>query len=109
MPDTPLKAQWFQVLLALSEEPRHGFAIRDAVEARTGGGMVLWPATLYGLLRDLSEMGWISELEGDRAPDPDGRRRYYELTAPGRQRLIDEAGRLEEWAALARAGLRPEG
>lgn len=107
-PDTPLKPHWFQVLLALSEHPRHGFAIREAVEARTDGGMVLWPATLYGVLRDLTDAGWIVELDGDQAPDDDGRRKYYELTPAGRRRLLDEARRLEGWAAAARAGLRPE-
>src|SRR5690606_23464071 len=62
--DTPLKANRFQVLLALSEGPLHGFAIREVVEERTNGGMTLWPATLYGVLRDLAEAGWIAELEG---------------------------------------------
>lgn len=108
MESTPLKPHRFQVLLALSDGPRHGFSIRDAVEERTDGGMVLWPATLYGVLRDLAEEGWIRELEPDRAPDDDGRRKYYELTPAGRTRLLEEARRLEGWAAAARAGLRPE-
>ena len=108
MDSTPLKPHWFQVLLALSHGPRHGFSIRDAVEERTAGGVVLWPATLYGVLRDLAESGWIRELEPDQAPDRDGRRKYYELTTAGRTRLLDEARRLEGWAAAARAGLRPE-
>ncbi|MBT8337061.1 MAG: PadR family transcriptional regulator [Gemmatimonadetes bacterium] len=108
MESTPLKPHWFQVLLALSEGPRHGFAIRDAVEERTAGGMVLWPATLYGVLRDLADAGWIQELGAGEAPDADARRKYYELTAAGRDRLLDEARRLEGWAAAARAGLRPE-
>ena len=108
MDSTPLKPNWFQVLLALSEGPRHGFSIRDAVEERTDGGMVLWPATLYGVLRDLSDAGWIQELAAAEAPDADARRKYYTLTPAGRTRLLEEARRLEGWAAAARAGLLPE-
>lgn len=78
------------------------------MEDRTNGGMVLWPATLYGVLRDLAEAGWIVELDGERTPDDDGRRKYYDLTPEGRGRLLDEARRLEGWAAAARAGLRAE-
>jgi DNA-binding PadR family transcriptional regulator len=100
--DAPLKPHWFQVLLALAEEPRHGYAIREAVETRTGGAMVLWPATLYGVLRDLAHGGLVAELDADEAPDDDARRKYYRLTPEGRARLLDEAERLAGWAAAAR-------
>lgn len=106
MSDAPLKPQSFQVLLALAEAPRHGFAIREAVEARTDGGMVLWPATLYGLLRDLSTEGLIEELPPARVDDDDGRRKYYGLTPNGRERLRTEADRLAGWAEAARQGLQ---
>lgn len=102
----PLKPQWFQVLLALSDAPLHGYAIREAVEERTDGGTVLWPATLYGVLRELSDAGWIRELTVDEAPVDDARRKYWRLTPEGRRRLLDEAERLESWAAAARARLR---
>jgi DNA-binding PadR family transcriptional regulator len=99
----PLKAQWFHVLLALGAGEAHGFGIRERVEERTGGKMKLWPATLYGTIRQLTERSLIEALEGDDDPDDDGRRRYYRLTAFGRQVLQAEADRLESLVRDARA------
>jgi DNA-binding PadR family transcriptional regulator len=109
MTDAPLKPHWFQVLLALSDGPRHGFAIREAVEERTAGGTVLWPATLYGVLRDLADAGLVAEVDAGEAPDDDGRRKYYRLSPAGRARLLAEADRLEGWAEAARRGVRARG
>lgn len=99
----PLKQPWFHVLLALGDGDAHGFAIRERVEVRTGGRLKLWPATLYGTIRQLGERGLIEALEGDEDPDGDGRRRYYRLTASGREALQAEADRLESLARDARA------
>jgi DNA-binding PadR family transcriptional regulator len=91
------------VLLALGAGDAHGFAIRERVEERTGGKLKLWPATLYGTIRQLTEHELIEALEGDDDPDDDGRRRYYRLTSYGRQALRAEADRLEGLAQAARA------
>lgn len=91
----------FHILLVLASEPLHGYAIRQEVEERTGGEVRLWPATLYGTLKDLSERGWIEETESPGGSDDDSRRRYYALTAAGRVVLMEEASRLEELARLA--------
>ncbi len=66
----PLKPQWFHILLALSEEPRHGLGITRAVLVQTNDKLRLWPATLYGALDDLTEKGWIAEVTepGERPP-----------------------------------------
>ncbi len=40
----PLKTTWLHILLALADGARHGYAIRAAVEERTGGAVRLWPA-----------------------------------------------------------------
>lgn len=99
-----MKRQWFHVLLALSEEPKHGSGIVRAVLEQTDDELRLWPATLYGSLDTLSSMGWIEE--ATEAPDrPEGeseRKRFYRLTAQGAGALADEGKRLQ---ALARAAL----
>jgi DNA-binding PadR family transcriptional regulator len=101
---TPLSPQVFLILLSLAAEDRHGYAIIQDVEQRTDGEMVLTASTLYAALKRLLDAGWIAE----RATKPKGekddpRRRYYELTAVGRQAARAEARRLERLSQLARA------
>lgn len=98
-----MKTAWFHILLALADGAQHGFAIRQSVEARTEGGVKLYPATLYGSLRALSEAGLIEALEGEDDPDDDQRRRYYDLTPAGREALRDEVARLQQLVDEARA------
>jgi len=107
---SPLKSQWFHILLALSEDPRHGSGIVRSVLEQTNGSLRLWPATLYGSLEDLAERGWIEELttESDR-PEESERRRYYRITRDGSGVLAAEANRMQTLAsaALARVASGP--
>jgi len=103
----PLKPVWFHIMLSLSEQPSHGYAIRQAVHARTKGKIQLWPATLYGSLSEIEHAGLIEEWQSD-AQDDVGRR-SYRLTAPGRRLLAAETERLETLVRLARAALRGRG
>jgi hypothetical protein len=57
----PLKPAWFHILLTLSEQPTHGYAIRQAVEKRTDGQLRLWPATLYGSIGEMEDAGLIEQ------------------------------------------------
>ncbi|MDX1567543.1 MAG: PadR family transcriptional regulator [Longimicrobiales bacterium] len=95
----------FHIMLVLAAGALHGYAIRKEVEDRTDGGIRLWPATLYGKLRELTDRGWIEESESAGGPDDDPRRRYYVLTREGRSALGAEAARLERLARLARRRL----
>jgi len=95
----PLRTAWFHILLALADGPQHGYGIRALVDERSG--IQLWPATLYGTIRKLTEAGLIEELEG--AEDDDARRRYYQLTAFGRDVLGAEADRLQSLVDAARS------
>jgi len=95
----------FHMLAALAAGPRHGYAIRQEVEARTEGEVRLWPASLYGALQELTARGWIRETESPLGGEDDPRRRYYEVTAAGRGALAEEARRLEALAGFARARL----
>ena len=106
----PLKPAAFHILLALGNGARHGYAIRAAVEELTQGGIKLWPATLYGSVRQLTEAGLIRPLEADADPDDDARRRYYELTTLGRRVLEAETERMRaivEYAKRTRALAQP--
>lgn len=90
----PLKAAAFHILLALGDGPMHGYAIRSAVEALTGGAVRLWPVTLYGSIRELSDAGLIEPASGAATAGDDGRRRNYGLTPLGRRVLVAETARL---------------
>ena len=100
----PLPVVAFHILLALSGEDLHGYAIMRHVEEQTGGRTRLGPGTLYGSLKTLLEAGLIEEL--DQRPDGgDGmeRRRYYHLSSAGRKLVRSEAERLAELLRVARA------
>jgi len=100
----PLKAHWFQILLAVADGPLHGTAIMEDVLARTDGGMKLWPGTLYGSLGDLEGRGWIREVAAPPdAPTEGGTRRFYGITEPGRDALRSEVERLASFIRVARA------
>ena len=98
-----LKKHWFDILLALADGAQHGYAIRGRVEERTDGRVKLYPATLYGSVREMAEGGLIEALEGDSDPDSDQRRRYYQLTERGRGALRSEVDRLQSLIDAARA------
>ena len=92
----PLKPQWFHILLALAGEEQHGYGIMQEVLERTMGKVHLWPATLYGSLKRMIEADLIEESSKRPRPElDDARRRYYRLTALGRQVLDAECERLQ--------------
>lgn len=99
----PLKPAWFHILLALGNGRRHGYAIRAEVEERTQGRVRLWPATLYGSIRELAGEALIEELEGEPDVGDDPRRRYYRLTRLGKRVLAAEVARLQALVDAARA------
>jgi DNA-binding PadR family transcriptional regulator len=98
---TPL---FFHLLLSLAEEPRHGYAMMQQVEERTEGRITVGGSSLYYALGRLEDDGLIAESEApDAAATPhEERRRYYRLTARGRERLAAEATTLADIVAHAR-------
>ena len=61
VPDLP--PHWFQILLALADEDRHGLGIMSDVLERTDGRMKLWPGMLYRNLSKLVEEGLVVEVD----------------------------------------------
>jgi len=99
----PLTPAVFHILLALADADRHGYGIAQEVAARTGGQVRLGPGTLYGTLTRLLDVGLVEDCSSPRKTDPsDERRRYYHLTARGRQMARTEARRLADLVSLAR-------
>jgi len=102
-PVAPLTPAMFQILLALADGEKHGYAILKEVEAHTGGEVRLSTGTLYGIIKRLLGDGLITECR-DRPPadEDDQRRRYYRLTPSGREVAVAEAERMERLIARAR-------
>lgn len=99
----PLTPFAFQVLLALSDTPRHGYGIIREVEERTDGLIKLRTGTLYTLLQRLLDETLIEESDDRGHPDKDDeRRRYYTVTPFGRIVMQAEARRLESLVSEAR-------
>ncbi len=99
-----------QILVALGDGERHGYAIMQQIAARTDGAVRLGPGTLYGSIRRMLQDGLIEELDERAGPDDEGaRRRYYRITARGRRVAKRELGRLADLVRHARAaGLVPK-
>jgi len=100
----PLTPAMFQILLALADGEKHGYAILKEVARRTEDKVRLSAGTLYGNLARLESAGLIAE--SDRRPEvvlDDERRRYYLLTEFGRKVAVAEAERMEEAIGQARA------
>lgn len=96
----PLTPAVFHLLLALSDNDRHGYGIAREVAERTGGRVRLGPGTIYGTLNRMREAGLVEERPG--ASSANERRRYYRITTLGRAVARAEAGRLAELVDIAR-------
>ena len=85
------------LLAAVQPGPAHGYAIADALRARSQGTFDLPEGTLYPALHRLEGAGLLasrwSEVNGRR-------RRVYQLTAKGERSL---STRHDEWRDFSRA------
>jgi len=76
------------ILSLVESRARHGYEISKLIEERSAGTLRFNVASLYPLLYRLEKRGWLQgrwvEKEGQR------RRRYYRLTAQGRQVLASQ-------------------
>jgi DNA-binding PadR family transcriptional regulator len=99
----PLTPAVYNILLALADGEKHGYAIMLEVEANTDGEVTMGPGTLYGSIKRMLAAGLIEE--SDQRPDPDlddERRRYYRLTGVGQRALRAEADRMLRQVQAAR-------
>jgi DNA-binding PadR family transcriptional regulator len=81
-------------LLSLASEDLHGYGIMQKVSRQSGGQYKLGPGTLYDNLQKLMDRQLVREINRNRS-DEDTRRRYYGITASGRNTLSAEIDRLE--------------
>lgn len=105
----PLQPTTFHILLSLSDEDRHGYAIILDVARRTNGELKLSAGTLYRSIQRMLELGLITETKTRPAPEMDDeRRRYYCITPFGTAVAQAEVTRLRNLVKMARScGVAP--
>lgn len=102
----PLTTSMFEILVALTAGPLHGYAIAKRIAALHGNGArSMGPATLYSSIGKLMGMGMIEEL-GASADDP--RRKTYKLTATGATAVAQALREQRQFIENATAGAGPE-
>lgn len=80
----------YYILLSL-DEPMHGYGIMQNIKMLSHGRVKLAAGTLYGALSTLVERDWIRPVgKGGE------RKKEYQITAIGRQVVLNEIGRLIE-------------
>jgi DNA-binding PadR family transcriptional regulator len=92
------------LLAVLDDEPRHGYAIIEALQERSGGVLNLPTGTVYPALRRLERAGLV---ESQWSTVAGRERRTYQLTPEGRLSLSDERGAWREFAETIGAVLTP--
>ena len=92
------------ILAVLEDGPRHGYAIIEALQARSGGRLDLPTGTVYPALRRLERAALLS---GTWSTVGGRERRTYTLTRAGRHALGGQRAEWHEFSAVMEAVLRP--
>ncbi|MFB9744992.1 PadR family transcriptional regulator [Pseudonocardia sulfidoxydans] len=82
------------ILAVLESGPLHGYAIIEALQARSGGALDLPTGTVYPALRRLERAG---HLAGAWSTVGGRERRTYRLTRAGKHALAAQRGEWEEF------------
>lgn len=85
------------ILAVLEDGPRHGYAIIEALQQRSGGALDLPTGTVYPALRRLERSGWLS---GAWSTVGGRERRTYTLTRAGRHALALQRSEWSEFSVV---------
>lgn len=88
------------LLTTLTDGPRHGYAIKEALREGSGGRFDLPTGTVYPALHRLERAGLIS---GTWSVVDGRKRRSYTLTARGNHKLAGERANWREFAGTVTA------
>jgi DNA-binding PadR family transcriptional regulator len=82
------------ILLSLAAGPRHGYGIIKDLRALGNSNIRLTTGTVYGGLRELTEMGWLAAVPVEGEGCSKRRSKAYALTAAGRGALVKQIERM---------------
>lgn len=101
----PLRPAELLLLVSLSDEDLHGYALARQIAERSDGIVRLEPGNLYRVIKRLVDDGLVAEAGRRAAPDAEAERRnYYRITPLGMRVAAAEAARLR--ALLATPSMR---
>lgn len=92
------------ILAVLEDGPRHGYAVIEALQARSGGALDLPTGTVYPALRRLERAALLS---GTWSSVGGRDRRTYTLTRAGRHALARQRAEWTEFTTVVDSVLRP--
>ena len=101
----PLREPTFFILLSISSQKKHGYAILQDTESLSGGKIRLSNGTLYGALTRLQEQGLIERVSSDDPATSGKPRKAYQLTRTGAAVLQAEIARMDTLVSTARRHL----
>jgi DNA-binding PadR family transcriptional regulator len=100
-PQLPVPPRTFAMMLALAEEPKHGYRLMRELQENPVEQWMLGPATLYRTLKQMETEGLITATEGPGEESDGPPRRYYALSEFGRRVAAAEAVRMSGLVARA--------
>jgi DNA-binding PadR family transcriptional regulator len=84
------------LLSVLEGGPLHGYAVIEALKARSGGALSLPTGTVYPALRRLERAGYV---DSEWSTVGGRERRTYRLTGSGRKALATERSSWQEFSS----------
>jgi len=99
----PLTHLSYHLLLALTDQPAHAYALVHAIRERSDGRIDPGTGSFYSMIRQAVDDGLVQE--SARAEGSDGRRRVYDITPLGREVFQAEVRRLEQQLTATRRTL----
>ena len=94
------------ILSLVESRARHGYEISKLIEQRSQGRVRFKVASLYPLLYRLEERGWLAGRWVEKAGER--RRRFYRLTAAGKQVLAAQRDNWREFVDAIQQITGPE-
>jgi DNA-binding PadR family transcriptional regulator len=92
----PLQETTFFILLSLSRQPRHGYAILQDVAQLSNGRLQLSTGTLYGALRRMLDLAWIERYDAATETVNGRIRKAYRITELGQKILNADVARMQD-------------
>ena len=96
----PLAPHMLEILLALAEQPLHGYGLIQSIDEQSGGRVRLSTSSLYAALTKMQSKGLVQDA-GKSGASGGPPRRTFRITALGRRVARLEAMRLAGALQLA--------